>query len=90
MELVTNPTIKTVVTAVYDSKVRQYTSPNISRTTEEALRSFAAAATQEGHDFQKFASDFSLWCLGYYYPETGKMESIERMQIASASDYLKQ
>lgn len=79
--------IKLVAVAVYDSKVKQYTTPSFVRTTEEGIRSFQAAAQQENHDFKKFASDYSLWQLGYYYPETGGLEKIERVQIASATDF---
>lgn len=86
MELVQNDKTKMYMTSVYDSKVKQYMSVMTSRTAEEAIRSFGAAATQEGHDFKKFSGDFTLWLLGYYYPDTGKIESVDRVQIASASD----
>lgn len=79
--------IKLVALAVYDSKVKQYTNPMFSRTLEEGIRSFAAAAQTETHDFKKFAGDYTLWHLGYYYPETGGLEKTERLQIASATDY---
>lgn len=79
---------KLILTAVYDSKVKQHMQPFTARTNEEAIRSFMAAAKQEGHDFQKFSGDYTLWCLGYYYPDTGVLEKCDRFQLASASDNL--
>lgn len=81
------PKIKNVITSVYDSKVKQHLAPITSRTTEEAIRAFGAAAKQENHDFKNFASDYTLWILGYYYPETGLIEACNRMQISSASEF---
>lgn len=83
------PKIKLVMTAVYDSKVKQHSSNSFQcfRTIEEAIRSFGAAAKKEGHDFQMFASDYTLWLLGHFYPETGEIEKVSRMQIASATEF---
>jgi hypothetical protein len=81
--------IKLIMTAVYDNKVKQYMPPFTSRTIEEAIRSFGAAAAEEKHEFNKFSSDYSLFQLGFYYPETGIVESCERSQLALASDYTK-
>jgi len=79
--------IKNVITSVYDSKVKQHLAPITSRTTEEAIRAFGAAAKQESHDFKQFAEDYTLWILGYYYPQTGILEPCNRMQVASASEF---
>lgn len=78
---------KQVMCAIYDSKVRQHMSPIFARTTEEAIRSFRAAATQEGHDFKKFSEDYTLWVVGYFYPETGDLEPCSKHQIASATEF---
>lgn len=83
------PLIKLVVTSVHDQKVKQFLPPITSRTIDESIRSFGAAASQEGHDFRKFASDFTLWVLGYYYPETGALVPCDRIQISAASEFVK-
>lgn len=81
--------IKLVVTAVLDSKVKQYSQPNVHRTLDEAIRSFGSACMQPDHDFVKFAGDFSFWHLGFYYPETGELEAITPHLISAASDFKK-
>lgn len=79
--------IKLVAMSVYDSAVKQHTSPQMFRTIEEGLRSFGAGAVQEGHDFKTFSKDYTFWKVGYFYPQTGIMESCDKIQVASASDY---
>lgn len=83
----TQAKIKLTLTSVYDSKVKQHQHMMPVRTIDEALRSFGAGAKKEGHEFKDFASDFSLWVLGYYYPETGVIEPTAPMQIASATEF---
>lgn len=80
-------TTKLTMTSVYDSKVKQFGQLMPVRTTEEAIRSFGKACREEGHDFKNFSSDYTLWILGYYYPETGVLETVNKIQVSSASDF---
>lgn len=82
-----NPKTKLTMCAVYDNKVKEYGQIMSTKTLDEAIRSFGAAARQEGHQFKSFASDFSLWQIGYYYPETGEIENIVNMQVSLATDF---
>jgi len=79
--------LKLVLCSVHDSKTREFQTPMGMRTIDEAIRSFSAACTEEGHQFKKFKSDYTLWTMGYYYPQTGTIENIDKMQIAAATDF---
>lgn len=57
---------------VYDSKVGAYIEPIFKRSTGEALRCFIASVNSPGHDFGKFAGDYTLFELGIYDDETAK------------------
>lgn len=81
------PRYRQIMTCVYDSKRRDFTQPLFTRTSEEAIRSFAAAVKKEGHEFNQFSDDYTLWQIAYFYPESGEVEAISRTQIASASEF---
>lgn len=49
---------------VYDSKAEAYMNLWTSQTAGTAVRSFEAAVNEEGHDFQKFAGDYTLFEVG--------------------------
>ena len=49
---------------VYDSKAEAYMPPFTSPTAGTAIRSFEAAVNEEGHEFQKFAGDYTLFEVG--------------------------
>ena len=79
-----------VVCSVYDSKAREFVQPVLSRTIEESIRSFGAAARKEGHDFREFATDYTLWHLADFNPTTGVYENVDKRQICSATDFAPQ
>lgn len=56
----------TKVYAVYDSKSEAYMTPMFFRARGEAIRSFAAAAAEEKHDFCRFSADYNLFELGEF------------------------
>lgn len=60
------------VFTVYDSKAEAYGQPTYAQAVGAAVRAFSSAANQEGHDFQKFAGDFTLFHVGSFDQETGR------------------
>lgn len=52
--------------AIHDSAVEQFITPFFMQTERAALRAFAAAAREEGHDFHKHSADYTLFHLGEF------------------------
>lgn len=50
--------------SVFDSKLNAYLPEFLARTTALAIRQFSAAANKEGHDFQDYAADYTLFEVG--------------------------
>lgn len=74
-----------IVLAIYDSAVGQYLTPFFQRSKAEALRSFTHAANESDHDFNRFASDYTLFALGEFDPTAGTFEQYaapERLAVA--------
>ena len=66
--------------AVYDSKAGAFHTPMFMQTTPMAIRAFKAAAMDQGHEFHKFAEDFSLFELGDYDPLKAEFLTYEAPQ----------
>lgn len=60
--------------SVYDSKVGAYLPPMFMRSRGEAIRSFETAVKSEDHNFNKYASDYTLFELGSWDDETAKFD----------------
>lgn len=63
--------------SIYDSKAEAFLQPFFSQTTGTAIRSFESAANEVGHDFNKYAGDYTLFELGEFDQESGKTTSRE-------------
>lgn len=66
--------MKMNVFTVYDSAARLYLEPFFAETVEVALRMFRALVTKEGHQFNRFPQDYTLFHIGEYSRETGLIE----------------
>jgi len=65
------------VYSVYDAKARTYITPFFSTNRDTAMRIFAHAANDPGTDIGRFPSDYTLFCLGFWYAETGSLVEYE-------------
>lgn len=54
------------VFSVYDCKAEAYMQPMFMQSRGVAIRSFGAAASDEKHDFSRFAEDYTLFELGEF------------------------
>lgn len=63
--------------SVFDSKTEAFMAPFFSLATGSAMRSFETAANEEGHDFQKFGGDYSLFEIGAFDQFTGALTSLD-------------
>lgn len=62
--------------AIYDSKAAAYLQPLFFKSTPEAVRSFSEAANDPSSSFYRHAEDFTLFELGSFDHESGKVESL--------------
>lgn len=76
-----------VITSVYDSKVKAYSSLIPARTVEEAIRGFKSASVQPESDFNKFPEDYSLWNIGTFDQETGVITGAQPTMVAQALEF---
>lgn len=58
------------VFSVFDAKVGAYLPPMFFRSKGEALRAFASAVNKEGHDFNTYAPDYTLFELGDFHDDS--------------------
>lgn len=57
--------------SIFDSKAEAFIQPFYCTTPGLAIRSFESAVNQEGHDFQKYAADYTLFELGAFDQQKG-------------------
>lgn len=61
---------------VYDSKAEAYLQPFYAQATGAAVRMFESAAKDPEHHFHKHAGDYTLFELGSFDEQTGKLEQL--------------
>lgn len=59
--------------SVFDSKAEAFLPPFFSPNRAVAIRSFTRAVQQEGSDFNLYAGDYTLFCIGSWDPVKGKL-----------------
>lgn len=64
---------------VYDSKAEAFIQPFYAQATGAAIRSFEAACNEEGHDFARYSGDYTLYELGQFDQNTGKINLLPAM-----------
>lgn len=63
------------VFSVYDAAAEAFLEPFFAPTIEFALRSFRQAVNTEGHQFNKFPEDYTLFHLGEFQSDSGHIVS---------------
>ena len=75
---------------VYDQKAEAYLQPFFTPTKGLAMRSFIDAVNKEGHDFNRYAPDYTLFEIGEYEDQTGQIKMHKHMEnLGKANEYLK-
>ena len=62
-----------LICSVYDSKAEAFLRPFMVPTKGVAIRSFSAAVNEERHDFHRHSGDYTLFVIGTFCEETGKV-----------------
>ena len=63
--------------AVYDMKAAAFMNPFFMPTDGMAIRSFTKAAIEDGHDFQLYGGDYTLFRIGSWDPVRGELVTQE-------------
>ena len=76
------------VYAVKDVKAQLFNNPFIQKSDGVAIRTFAAACEDSQTELNKYPSDFSLYHIGTYDPESGKIKQEDIKQVANATEFV--
>jgi hypothetical protein len=75
---------------VYDSKTEAYLQPFFVASKGAAVRSFADAVNEEGHQFNKYPEDFTLFELGEYDDSNASIKKHDALiALGIAVEFLK-
>ncbi len=58
---------------VYDSAAGLYLDPFVAPSIEFAIREFRNIVNKEGHQFNLYPEDYTLFHIGKFHPEGGKI-----------------
>jgi len=62
--------------SVFDSAAARYLEPFPAATVEVAIREFRKAVNRDGHQFNQFPEDYTLFHLGEFNGETGLLAAL--------------
>lgn len=75
--------------SVYDSKAEAHLPPFFAPAKGLALRMFMSACSDTTHDFSKYAADYTLFEIGSFDPETGRVESLPaKVSLGNALEFV--
>lgn len=74
--------------SVFDSAANLFLEPFWAPTIEVAIRGFREAVTREGHQFQKFPEDYTLFHLGEFDQERGELVPATPRSLGVAITFL--
>ncbi len=74
--------------SVYDEKAHAYLPPFVFPETGMAVRTFGDCLTDDGHQFGKHPSDYTLFDLGEFDDSNGAIESVGRGKVANGVELL--
>lgn len=75
---------------IYDSKAGAYLEPIIKPRTADALRAFEFTCNQERHDFNTWPADYTLFEIGEFDSDTGKIKQHDQhINLGLAADFIK-
>ena len=85
-EAETNETVVQILT-VYDACAERFLDPFPAPTVAFGRRGFIEAARNEGHQFNKFPEDYTLFHIGEFRPSSGEIVSFPPVSLGVAVQY---
>lgn len=81
--------MKLLLFTVFDSATRLFLEPFEAKTIESALRTFRAVVNREGHQFNLYPDDYTLFVVGEFDQESGLLTAYETpMSLGVAVTFL--
>lgn len=77
-----------MVFTVFDSSANAFLRPFFSPTIETAIRSFREIVNQEGHQFNKFPEDFTLYHVGEFDQTKGELKGSGPVSLGLAITFV--
>ncbi len=68
--------MKILAFSIYDAAAEAYLPPMFLDTKGMAIRSFADAVNEEGHQFGRHAADYTLFHIGFFDQSNGKLDAL--------------
>ncbi len=75
---------------VFDSAANHYLDPFNAPTIEFAIREFKRIVNQEGHQFNQFPEDYTLFHIGTFNAETADINNINATSLGVAITFMEQ
>ncbi len=76
--------LQTHIFTVYDSAAGMFLEPFVAPSIDFALREFKSAANREGHQFNNFPSDYTLFYIGTFDCGAGRVDGLEPTSLGVA------
>lgn len=80
--------MKMYLFTVFDSAAKAYLEPFAAPTVEFAIRGFRQAVNQPGHQFGKFPDDYTLFSIGAFDQEMGRLLPQEPVSLGVAITFI--
>lgn len=79
-----------MVFSIYDSKAEAYTNPFVAKTRGLAVRMFQELVNQQGHQFNKFPADYTLFAIGLWDESVGVVTATEPENMGTGLGYIEE
>lgn len=73
---------------VYDTAADRFLDPFCAPTVEFAIRGFREAVNTQGHQFNKFPQDYTLFHVGEFDPENGALTDFAARSLGVAITFI--
>jgi len=75
---------------VYDAAAGLYLDPFVAPSIEFAIREFRKIVNTEGHQFNNFPADYTLFHIGKFSAESGNLDRAEPTSLGVAITFIEQ
>lgn len=82
--------MKKFLFTVFDSAAGMFLDPFVAPSVEFAIRAFRQAVNQEGHQFNQFPQDYTLFLVGEFDPASGGLTGNNPQSLGVAVTFIDQ
>jgi len=80
--------VKEEIFSVFDGAANRFLQPFFAETVEVAIRMFRSVVNRPDHQFNKFPGDYTLFHIGTYDGEDGRIDSQTPRSLGLALQYV--